>query len=759
MSAYMIKVTLEHTSPPVWRRIIIPNQINFYDLHQIIQISFGWENFHLHDFSFPETKLRIIPQNDSCFGDYGYETDILVDEYLTTYSYIRYTYDFGDNWNHKIVLEQECPDYGERYATIIKSKGDNFEEDCGGVFWATADDRIPFSEVATNSKLVAYNIPIRATKDTTILSPKVEKSLTAFSKLLKKYYKHSQKSSCNDVKPLSSKFCKNISNMKSFLEELHKSNIDFHSLKQTNYRQMTLFSLEDNSNSFSLGSHQFPYEIYKESTDISSKNALLSLNLIEAGDYCHYLQLDASTAKNVSEHVQIILDFLNANPKYYLWIFTKNEWDKLETLYHHDDCMLLDIPDETVLIKGMYLGLLNCQITKEKSYHRMSICFSTEAGSIFQSLPAKMRTKEYRFLYANLKIIQTLLQAYSMIDLPSFYEKYIQFGGKCDAIEFNRLIYWYGRFDESIITVTHNDTNITYVATPYVNVSDCISTIIDNPSLSGLPYADLDFHTYQDFQKGIIDAYDCFEDYVIFLKYSLQYSPNDSIDMVNKVYQMIVNNGTVYDIFNLHLSRSDILTIANYRTLWLHIMDLFMTIQIPHLKGHCRLEILNTFFSLPSTVFVCCNNGLPFNKITKDTHLYEMDSSIQLEAYRLMYDTDPSEAAKKLNQLLKKCGNDNEEIKYLIVDQYIYSSQFIKAKTMLNNIQNGRSMNDPEIESFIKDIDELMTLDDDDYDNDDFSNYPYYTYQEPYVRQTPKVGRNDPCPCGSGLKYKKCCGK
>ena len=23
---------------------------------------------------------------------------------------------------------------------------------------------------------------------------------------------------------------------------------------------------------------------------------------------------------------------------------------------------------------------------------------------------------------------------------------------------------------------------------------------------------------------------------------------------------------------------------------------------------------------------------------------------------------------------------------------------------------------------------------------------------------TPKVGRNDPCPCGSGKKYKKCCG-
>ena len=27
------------------------------------------------------------------------------------------------------------------------------------------------------------------------------------------------------------------------------------------------------------------------------------------------------------------------------------------------------------------------------------------------------------------------------------------------------------------------------------------------------------------------------------------------------------------------------------------------------------------------------------------------------------------------------------------------------------------------------------------------------------VRKGKKVGRNDPCPCGSGKKYKKCCGK
>jgi protein translocase subunit secA len=29
----------------------------------------------------------------------------------------------------------------------------------------------------------------------------------------------------------------------------------------------------------------------------------------------------------------------------------------------------------------------------------------------------------------------------------------------------------------------------------------------------------------------------------------------------------------------------------------------------------------------------------------------------------------------------------------------------------------------------------------------------------PVVNNEPKVGRNDPCPCGSGKKYKNCCGK
>ena len=37
---------------------------------------------------------------------------------------------------------------------------------------------------------------------------------------------------------------------------------------------------------------------------------------------------------------------------------------------------------------------------------------------------------------------------------------------------------------------------------------------------------------------------------------------------------------------------------------------------------------------------------------------------------------------------------------------------------------------------------------------------PYipYIHQETFIRPEPKIGRNDPCPCGSGKKYKKCHG-
>jgi uncharacterized protein len=42
--------------------------------------------------------------------------------------------------------------------------------------------------------------------------------------------------------------------------------------------------------------------------------------------------------------------------------------------------------------------------------------------------------------------------------------------------------------------------------------------------------------------------------------------------------------------------------------------------------------------------------------------------------------------------------------------------------------------------------------------NADFHHHRGQKEIAPIVRGGPKIGRNDPCPCGSGKKFKKCCG-
>ncbi|MCF7912170.1 MAG: DUF1186 domain-containing protein [Candidatus Cloacimonetes bacterium] len=53
------------------------------------------------------------------------------------------------------------------------------------------------------------------------------------------------------------------------------------------------------------------------------------------------------------------------------------------------------------------------------------------------------------------------------------------------------------------------------------------------------------------------------------------------------------------------------------------------------------------------------------------------------------------------------------------------------------------------------------TRSDDDIDEEEFDDEDYLPMQtwQPYVREGKKIGRNDPCPCGSGKKFKKCCGR
>jgi hypothetical protein len=133
---YQIKVTLNDTRPPIWRRIRVPGTTTLLNLHDILQIVMGWQDSHLHDFTI-DGQTYGDPQNDE-FGDLGirpkarYRLSQLISEAGARFYY---QYDFGDSWEHTLVVEKiQPPKPGERYPVCLAGKRACPPEDVGGVW-------------------------------------------------------------------------------------------------------------------------------------------------------------------------------------------------------------------------------------------------------------------------------------------------------------------------------------------------------------------------------------------------------------------------------------------------------------------------------------------------------------------------------------------------------------------------------------------------------------------------------------------------
>jgi hypothetical protein len=50
-TVYQLRVVLAGISPLVWRRLLVPAETSIADLHEILQIAFGWSDEHLHRFT------------------------------------------------------------------------------------------------------------------------------------------------------------------------------------------------------------------------------------------------------------------------------------------------------------------------------------------------------------------------------------------------------------------------------------------------------------------------------------------------------------------------------------------------------------------------------------------------------------------------------------------------------------------------------------------------------------------------------------
>ena len=128
-----VRITLRYVDdPPVWREVLIPAAYPLSRVHRVIQAAMGWEDCHLHAFQIGKMTYGPDPEEELGFAD---ETKARLADVARVRTRIGYEYDFGDSWEHELVVEaRTVAEDGQTYPACIAGEGACPPEDCGGVY-------------------------------------------------------------------------------------------------------------------------------------------------------------------------------------------------------------------------------------------------------------------------------------------------------------------------------------------------------------------------------------------------------------------------------------------------------------------------------------------------------------------------------------------------------------------------------------------------------------------------------------------------
>jgi hypothetical protein len=132
---FVLRAALADIRPEIWRRLRVPVDTTFAQLHELLQLTFGWTDSHLHQFDID--SVTIGPDRDVGFGDGpdADEDETELADLLVPGSELVYTYDFGDDWRHRIVVEELQLDGDDREHgpwALLGGAMAGPPEDCGG---------------------------------------------------------------------------------------------------------------------------------------------------------------------------------------------------------------------------------------------------------------------------------------------------------------------------------------------------------------------------------------------------------------------------------------------------------------------------------------------------------------------------------------------------------------------------------------------------------------------------------------------------
>ncbi len=106
MKSYILDITLDGTEPAVRRKVAIPSDSSFFDLHRVIQDCMGWMDIHIHEFVVGKDRTLIGP---AALKDVQDEREVALSDHIR--KKIHYTYDFGDFWEVTVSYAGKSEDY------------------------------------------------------------------------------------------------------------------------------------------------------------------------------------------------------------------------------------------------------------------------------------------------------------------------------------------------------------------------------------------------------------------------------------------------------------------------------------------------------------------------------------------------------------------------------------------------------------------------------------------------------------------------
>lgn len=133
---FVLKITLQGSRPPIWRRLRIGSDETLGSLHFAIQIAMGWENDHPYEFMKGRERFSGSPFVFEGSSGNREVSEIRIRDVLSgVRSKLTYVYDFGDSWTHEILVEKgEARVPGSPRIECLNGKGACPPEDCGGIW-------------------------------------------------------------------------------------------------------------------------------------------------------------------------------------------------------------------------------------------------------------------------------------------------------------------------------------------------------------------------------------------------------------------------------------------------------------------------------------------------------------------------------------------------------------------------------------------------------------------------------------------------